>query len=67
MTAPAAIGAKAAVARLPLWSVAEGRDAIVRTLTFKGFAEAFGFMAQIALAAERMDVAAGAGPAKAAQ
>jgi 4a-hydroxytetrahydrobiopterin dehydratase len=55
MTAPAVIGAEAAVKRLPLWSPAEGRDAIVRRLRFKTFAEAFGFMAQIALVAERMD------------
>ncbi len=55
MAAPLLIGAEAAVARLPLWSAAEGRDAIVRKLTFKGFTEAFGFMAEIALVAERMD------------
>ena len=55
MTAPAVIGAEAALRRLPLWSPAEGRDAIVRKLAFKTFAEAFGFMAQIALVAERMD------------
>ena len=55
MTAPALIGAEAAAKRLPLWSPAEGRDAIVRKLTFKTFAEAFGFMAEIALVAERMD------------
>jgi 4a-hydroxytetrahydrobiopterin dehydratase len=55
MTAPASIGAEAACRRLPLWSPAQGRDAIVRKLTFDGFAEAFGFMAEIALHAERMD------------
>jgi 4a-hydroxytetrahydrobiopterin dehydratase len=55
MTAPAVIGAEAALLRLPLWSAAEGRDAIVRKLMFNTFAEAFGFMARIALVAERMD------------
>ena len=55
MTAPAVIGAEAAARRLPLWSPAEDRDAILRKLKFKTFAEAFGFMAQVALVAERMD------------
>ncbi len=55
MTAPALIGAKAACERLPDWRPAPGRDAIIRSLTFKNFAEAFGFMAEIALVAEKMD------------
>jgi len=55
MTRPARIGAEAALGRLPAWSAAEGRDAIVRSLRFKDFAEAFGFMARIALVAEKMD------------
>jgi len=55
MAAPPLIGAKAACERLPGWSPAEGRDAITRSLTFKTFAEAFGFMAEIALVAEKMD------------
>lgn len=55
MTAPALIGASAAVERLPLWSPVEGRDAIRRSVKFKDFAEAFGFMARIAVVAERMD------------
>ena len=41
--------------RLPLWRLVEGRDAIFRSIRFGNFAEAFGFMAQIALAAEKMD------------
>ena len=41
--------------RLPSWSLVEGRDAIRRTFTFKDFNAAFGFMARVALAAERMD------------
>jgi 4a-hydroxytetrahydrobiopterin dehydratase len=55
MTAPTVIGAGAACKHLPDWRPAEGRDAIVRSLKFKGFAEAFGFMAEIALVAEKMD------------
>ena len=55
MTAPALIGAKAACERLPAWSPAEGRDAIVRGLKFKNFAEAFGFMTEIAILAEKAD------------
>lgn len=55
MTRPARIGAEAALKDLPLWKAADGRDAIVRSLRFRDFAEAFGFMAQIALAAEKMD------------
>jgi 4a-hydroxytetrahydrobiopterin dehydratase len=55
MARPARIGADAALKELPLWQAADGRDAIVRSLQFANFAEAFGFMAQIALAAEKMD------------
>jgi 4a-hydroxytetrahydrobiopterin dehydratase len=55
MKTPVLIGARAALERLPGWSAAEGRDAIVKSYRFKDFAEAFGFMAQVALAAERMD------------
>lgn len=46
---------KEALARLPGWRMAEGRDAITRTFTFADFNEAFGFMARAALVAERMD------------
>jgi 4a-hydroxytetrahydrobiopterin dehydratase len=55
MPKPERIGAEAACARLPGWAPAEGRDAIVRSLKFKDFAEAFGFMAEIALLAEKAD------------
>jgi 4a-hydroxytetrahydrobiopterin dehydratase len=44
-----------ALAVLPRWSEVEGRDAITRTLVFKDFVQAFGFMTQVALAAERMN------------
>ena len=37
------------------WRLAEGRDALCKTYVFADFAGAFGFMTQVALAAERMD------------
>lgn len=37
------------------WSDDAKRDAIVKTFVFKDFVEAFGFMSQAALVAERMD------------
>jgi 4a-hydroxytetrahydrobiopterin dehydratase len=55
MTAPALVGAGPACENLPQWRPVEGRDAIVRSLKFRNFAEAFGFMAEIALIAEKMD------------
>ncbi|WP_428248469.1 4a-hydroxytetrahydrobiopterin dehydratase [Ferrovibrio sp.] len=45
----------AALAALPHWSLAEGRDAIQRSLRFADFNAAFGFMARVALAAEKAD------------
>ncbi len=42
-------------ALLPLWSVAEDRDAIRRSFRFRDFSEAFGFMARVALLAEAQD------------
>jgi 4a-hydroxytetrahydrobiopterin dehydratase len=44
-----------ALARLKNWQEAEGRDAIRRTYDFSNFNEAFGFMARVALVAEKMD------------
>ena len=55
MTRPERIGAKKALESLPLWREAAGRDAITRSLKFRNFAEAFGFMAEIALVAEKAD------------
>ncbi len=55
MARPERIGAKKALEGLPLWSEAAGRDAITRSLKFATFAEAFGFMAEIALVAEKAD------------
>ncbi|WP_420142771.1 4a-hydroxytetrahydrobiopterin dehydratase [Sphingomonas sp.] len=40
---------------LPDWDYDEGRDAIARRFVFADFPEAFGFMARVALIAERMD------------
>jgi 4a-hydroxytetrahydrobiopterin dehydratase len=40
---------------LPDWDYDEGRDAIRRSVVFADFAEAFGFMTQVALIAERAD------------
>ena len=55
MSRPARIGAAAAAARLSCWSAVEGRDAIAKTFRFKDFNEAFGWMARVALAAEKLD------------
>ncbi len=46
---------KAALEELAGWSEVKGRDAIERTFTFKDFNEAFGFMARVALVAEKRD------------
>lgn len=40
---------------LPDWDYDEARDAITLTVQFGDFAEAFGFMARVALVAEKMD------------
>lgn len=44
-----------ALALLPHWHKADGREAIGRTLTFAGFGEAFAFMTRVALEAEKRD------------
>lgn len=49
------IGAAAAAARLAGWSVANGRDAIVKTYRFDDFNAAFGFMTRVALMADKLD------------
>ena len=49
------IGAEAALARLPGWAAAEGRDAIVRRYRFADFNAAFGWMTRVALKADAMD------------
>ncbi len=46
---------KAAIRELHGWSEVEDRDAIRKTYHFGTFVEAWGFMSQMALVAERMD------------
>jgi 4a-hydroxytetrahydrobiopterin dehydratase len=43
------------LASLPEWSLLPDRDAIARSLKFKDFNEAFGFMTRVALLAEKAD------------
>ncbi|WP_170772873.1 4a-hydroxytetrahydrobiopterin dehydratase [Ruegeria lacuscaerulensis] len=35
------------------WTMVEGRDAITKTFTFKNFVQAFGWMTQVAIFAEK--------------
>jgi 4a-hydroxytetrahydrobiopterin dehydratase len=44
-----------ALAGLSGWAEVQGRDAITKRFVFKDFNEAFGWMARIALVAEKMD------------
>lgn len=44
-----------ALAALPKWAEAVGRDAIHRTFVFADFNEAFAFMSRVAMLAEKMD------------
>ena len=46
---------KSALKGLPGWTETPGREAIARTFVFKDFNEAFGFMARVALMAEKLD------------
>ena len=46
---------KKALAELTGWHELSGRDAIAKKFTFKDFNQAFGFMARVALVAEKMD------------
>jgi 4a-hydroxytetrahydrobiopterin dehydratase len=43
------------LARLGGWSEVKGRDAISKKFVFADFNEAFGFMARVALTAEKLD------------
>ena len=45
----------ALLARFPLWTHEPSRDAITRQFRFDDFAQAFGFMASVAIIAEKMD------------
>lgn len=40
---------------LPEWDYQDGRDAIIRRFTFDDFSQAFAFMTQVALLAEKAD------------
>lgn len=42
-------------AKLPQWRMVEGRDAIRRDFRFGDFSQAWGFMARVALLAEKHD------------
>lgn len=56
MVAKLDAAARAALAdTLPGWSLVEGRDAIRRRFVFRDFSEAWGFMARVALLAEKHD------------
>lgn len=46
---------KNALAELSGWQLVEGRDAIRRSLKFRNFSEAWGFMNRVALLAEAQD------------
>jgi len=46
---------KAALKKLEGWTPAGDRDALEKAFRFADFAEAFGFMSQVALIAERMN------------
>jgi 4a-hydroxytetrahydrobiopterin dehydratase len=46
---------KAVLPALKAWRKTRGRDAIERSIKFKDFNAAFGFMARVALAAEKQD------------
>lgn len=56
MTTRLSSEARASLAEvLPEWHQVVGRDAIQRSFTFHDFREAFGFMVQVALSAEKMN------------
>ena len=42
-------------ARLPSWALLDGRDALQRHFQFADFSAAWGFMARVALLAEKLD------------
>jgi 4a-hydroxytetrahydrobiopterin dehydratase len=48
-------GRQSALKALAGWSEVAGREAIGKTFVFKDFNEAFGFMARVALVAEKHD------------
>ena len=52
---PMRIGAEVALPALQGWNAAAGRDAIEKRYRFDNFNAAFGFMARVAMFAEKMD------------
>lgn len=46
---------RTALAGLPGWAEVQGRDAIAKSFNFADFNAAFGFMARVALMAEKLD------------
>ena len=55
MARPKKLPVESVLAQLPGWAAADGREAIVKTFRFADFNQAFGVMARIALAAEKLD------------
>ncbi len=49
------LGAAAALLQVPSWRAVGGRDAIAKEFRFEDFHQAFGFMTQVALYAEKHD------------
>lgn len=49
------VARESAIRSLDGWAEVPGRDAIIKTFTFKDFNAAFGFMSRAALKAEKMD------------
>ena len=43
------------ISQLSGWSIVQGRSAIMKSFIFNGFGQAFGFMTEVALIAEKMD------------
>jgi len=52
---PERIGVASALADLPSWTAAAGRDALIKTFRFKDFNAAFGWMTRVALVSEKLD------------
>ena len=55
MPRPPKLPVDQALAQLAGWAPAQGREAIQKSFKFKDFNAAFGFMARVALLAEKMD------------
>jgi 4a-hydroxytetrahydrobiopterin dehydratase len=55
MAAPPKLPVAEALTQLSGWSAVDGREAIRKSFKFADFNQAFGFMARVALAAEKMD------------